>query len=357
MKAWRVVRNARPTEALELLEVDRPVPGPGEVRARVAATACNFNEVDGCYGRYKTVDPPLPYTLGMEAVGVVDAVGAGAEAWLGRRVMLTGVGATGAHAEYVIGGQEMVFDCPDTLDDVEGAAFYFPFHVAYVSLIERGRLQEGETALIHAGAGGVGSAAIQLAKAQGARVIATAGSSEKLDFCRKLGADVVINYRKGDFTEAISDATGGRGVDVACDLVGGEITRKTMRCMAYNGRLMMTGFSGGIEAEDEAGILPRPIVFGNFSLAGVLMTYGDPDAYGLVGIHVVPRERGEAIHEALLALYSRGKIKPVVGRRARFEDLPEELERMERRSTMGRTILDWNVGLTDSQRSTPFANV
>ena len=99
MKAWRVVRSARPTEALELLEVDRPEPGPGQVRAQVDATACNFNEVDGCYGRYKTVDPPLPYTLGMEAVGVVDAVGEGAEAWLGRRVMLTGVGATGAHAD------------------------------------------------------------------------------------------------------------------------------------------------------------------------------------------------------------------------------------------------------------------
>ena len=160
MKAWRVVRNARPTEALELLEIEEPEPGPGQVRARVAASACNFNEVDGCYGRYKTVDPPLPYTLGMEAVGVVDAVGEGAEAWLGHRVMLTGLGATGAHAASVIGGQEMVFDCPDSLGDIEGAAFYFPFHVAYVSLIERGGLQAGETALVHAGAGGVGSAAI-----------------------------------------------------------------------------------------------------------------------------------------------------------------------------------------------------
>jgi NADPH2:quinone reductase len=342
MKAWRVLRNGRPTEALELLEIEEPEPGPGQVRARVAATACNFNEVDGCYGRYKTVDPSLPYTLGMEAVGIVDAIGEGAEAWLGRRVMLTGVGATGAHAESVVGGQEMVFDCPDSLDDVEGAAFYFPFHVAYVSLVERGRLQEGETALIHAGAGGVGSAAIQVAKASGARVIATAGSDEKLDFCRKLGADVAINYREGDFTQAVAEATGGRGVDVACDLVGGEVTQQTMRCMAYGGRLMMTGFSGGIEAEDASWLQPRPIMFGNFSLAGVLMAYGDPDAYGLIGIHVVPRERGEAIHDALLALHAKGQIRPIVGRRASFADLPQELERMERRETMGRTILDWD---------------
>ena len=341
MKAWRVVRNGRPSEALELLEIERPEPGPGQVRARVAATACNFNEVDGCYGRYKTVDPPLPYTLGMEAVGVVDAVGQGAEPWLGRRVMLTGVGATGAHAEYVLGGQEMVFDCPDRLEDVEAAAFYFPFHVAYVSLIERGRLVAGETALIHAGAGGVGSAAIQLAKAQGARVIATAGSPEKLDFCRSLGADVAINYRDGDFGDAVAEATDGRGVDVACDLVGGDVTQKTMRCMAYGGRLMLTGFSGGIEAEDETGLLPRPIIFGNFSVCGVLMSYGDPDQYGLIGLHMVPRERGEKLHEVLLGLERDGHIKPIVGRRVRYEALPEELERIERRETMGRTILEW----------------
>lgn len=341
MKAWRVIRNARPTKALELVDIDRPEPGPGQVRAQVAASACNFNEVDGCYGRYKTVDPPLPYTLGMEAVGVIDAVGAGAESWLGRRVMLTGVGATGAHAEYVVGDQEMVFDCPDSLEDSEGAAFYFPFHVAYVSLIERGKLLAGETALIHAGAGGIGSAAIQLAKAQGARVIATAGSPEKLEFCRKLGADVVINYRDGDFGDAVAEATSGRGVDVACDLVGGEVTQKTLRCMAYGGRLMLTGFSGGIAAEDEGGLMPRPIIFGNFSVAGVLMSYGDPDRYGLVGLHMVPRQRGEQLHDDLLGLYRDGLIRPIVGRRAGFRDLPEELERMERRETMGRTVLEW----------------
>jgi len=343
MKAWRVVRSARPSEALELLDVEVPTPGPGQVRAHVSASACNLNEVDGCYGRYKTVDPDLPYTLGMEAVGVVDAVGEGAEAFLGRRVMLTGVGATGAHAEYTLGGQEMVFDCPESLDDVSAAAFYFPYHVAYVSLIERGRLAAGETALIHAGAGGVGSAAIQLAKSQGARVIATAGSAAKLDFCRELGADVAIDYTQGDFTQAIADATDGQGVDVACDLVGGEVTKNTMKVMAYNGRLMLTGFSGGIEAEDEAGLLPRPIIFGNFSVSGVLMTYGDPDAFGLVGIHVVPRSRGEAIHADLLSRLEAGEIRPIVGRRAAYSELPQELERMERRETMGRTILDWGA--------------
>ena len=130
MKAWRVVRNARPTEALELCEVDRPEAGSGELRIETVASACNLNEVDGCYGRYKTVDPPLPYTLGMEAVGVVDATGPGLDEWLGRRVMLTGTNATGAHAQFVVGQVDMAFECPAGLEDVEAAAFYFPFHVA-----------------------------------------------------------------------------------------------------------------------------------------------------------------------------------------------------------------------------------
>lgn len=341
MKAWRVVRHGRPSEALELQEVERPEPGPGQLRAKVAATVCNLNEVDGCYGRYKTVDPPLPYTLGMEAVGVVDAVGAGAEDWLGRRVMLTGVGATGAHAEYVVGDVSMAFDCPASMSDEEAAAFYFPFHVAWLSLVERGGLREGETALVHGGAGGVGSAAIQVAKALGARVLATAGSPEKLEFCRSLGADVAIDYRRQDWTEAVAEATEGRGVDVACDLVGGEVTTKTMGVMAYGGRLMLTGFSGGIDAEDEGGLVPRPIIMGNISVAGVLLAYGDPNAFGLVGIHLVAREIGERIHERLLALWGEGAIRPVVGRVSPHGDLPAELERMERRETMGRSVLDW----------------
>ncbi|MAG33536.1 MAG: alcohol dehydrogenase [Deltaproteobacteria bacterium] len=342
MKAWRVVRHGRPTEALELLGVPEPSPGPGEVRVRVAATACNYNEVDGCYGRYRTVDPALPYTLGMEAVGIVDAAGEGAHAWLGRRVIATGVGATGAHAELALAQQDMVFDCPGSLSDIEAAAFYFPFHVAWVSLIERGRLVEGEALLVHAGAGGVGSAAIQLGVARGARVIATAGSEEKLEFCRKLGADLAIDYRSDEgFAGAVLDATGGRGVDVACDLVGGDVTAQTMGCMAYGGRLMMTGFSGGIGAEDESGLLPRPVLLGNFSLSGVLMTYGDPEKFAGTPINVVPRETGERIQAMLVDLLEAGQIRPVVGRSVPHERLPEELERMERRETMGRTVLDW----------------
>lgn len=340
MKAWRVVRHGRPTEALAFEDVEVPEPAPGQVRVRVAASVCNLNEVDGCYGRYRTVDPELPYTLGMEAVGVVEAAGTGAEDQVGRRVMACGAGATGAHAEAVVGDAAMAFRCPETFSDEEAAAFYFPYHVAWVSMIERGGLAAGETALVHGGAGGVGSAAVQLAKAQGARVIATAGTPEKVAFCRELGADVAIDYSEGDFTEAVREATEGRGVDVACDLVGGDVTTATMQVMAYGGRLMLTGFSGGIDAEDEAGLLPRSIIFGNFSVGGVLLAYGDLVAPGL---NLVPRQKGEAIHEALLEHHAAGRIRPVVGRVEPARALPEALEAMERRETMGRTVLDWKM--------------
>src|SRR5436190_5441466 len=194
MRAWRVHRYGRPSEALELDDVPEPEPGPGTVRVQSRATVLNYNEVDGCRGRYLTVNPQLPYTLGMEVFGVVDAAGAGAESWIGRRVVATAAGAFGAHAEAVIAPADMVFHAPAALDDAGAAAFFFPFHLAYLGLHERGGLQPGETVLIHAAAGGVGSAAVQLARAAGATVLATAGGPEKVEFVHGLGADIVIDY-------------------------------------------------------------------------------------------------------------------------------------------------------------------
>ena len=148
MKAWRVVRHGPPSRALALCDVELPVPGPGQVRIRVHTTVCNLNEVDGCWGRYRTVDPPLPYTLGMELLGEVDAAGPGAEDWIGRRVTACSAGATGAHAEYALADRAMTFDVPERLDDVNGCAFFFPFHVGWLALFERGRLEPGEWLLV-----------------------------------------------------------------------------------------------------------------------------------------------------------------------------------------------------------------
>ena len=342
IRAWRVHRYGEPTTALELDEVAEPTAGPGQVVVRTAATPLNYNEVDGCFGRYRTVNPPLPFTLGMEVVGDVVDAGAGAETWLGRRVVATASGAFGAHAGRVVADADMTFDAPTQLDDLAAAAFFFPFHVAHLALVERGQLQPGQSLLVHAGAGGVGSAAIQLGVALGARVLATAGSPEKLDWCRELGAALAIDYRAEDVAAAVLDATAGTGVDVVCDLIGGDTTVRTFPCVALGARYVLAGFSGGIEAEDQ-GIVPRPVIFGNFDLCGVLLSYNSrPDLVKRAsGFNVFSRADGERVHEHLVALLDAGRIRAVVGRTASWQDLPAELSRLARRATIGRTVLDW----------------
>ncbi|MFA5883625.1 MAG: NADPH:quinone oxidoreductase family protein [Acidimicrobiia bacterium] len=341
MRAWRVHRYGRPSEALELDELPDPEPGPGTVRVRTTATVCNYNEVDGCRGRYLTVSPPLPYVLGMEATGVVDAAGPGAEAWVGRRVVATAQGAFGGHADAVIAPADMVFDAPPSLDDAGAAAFYFPFHLAFLGLHERGGLAAGETVLVHAAAGGVGSAAVQLARAAGARVIATAGGPEKVAFVRDLGADVVVDYRADDFVGAVDDATGGEGVDVVFDGVGGDVGTRSLPCLARNGRYLVVGFASGIEAEEIATVTPRALCFGQFSVGGVLLSYTSHPlaARRATGFNVTPRAVGEAVHARLLELLATGAIHPVVGREVAFADLPEALEAMEDRATVGRVVV------------------
>jgi NADPH2:quinone reductase len=339
MQAWRVHRHGRPSDVLALEDVEPGTPGPGEVRVRVDATTLNFNDIDGIYGRYRTVAPPLPYTPGMEVLGHVDACGEGTDPWRGRRVVATPTGAFGGYAESVIAPAVMTFAMPDDLDAATAAAIYFPFHLSWLALLERGRLQRGETVLVHAAAGGIGSAAVQLAVHAGARVIATAGSDEKAEFCRGLGADVVVNYRADGFGDAVLDATDGRGVDVAFDTVGGAVTVETFRCMAFNGRHLVVGFSGGIEAEDQ-GVVPRPIVFGSFDFCGVILSYADdPVAVKRArGFNLPSRALGDAIHANVLGLIARGDCRAVVGREVPFNEIPSALEALEQRATVGRTI-------------------
>ncbi len=339
MRAWQVTRYGRPTEALDLRTVPPPRPGPLEILVRTSTSVCNYNEVDGCHGRYLTINPPLPYTLGMEFVGQVIAAGPGAEAWIGRRVMGSGAGATGAHAELVVGPVDMAFDVPPELSDIEAAAFYYPFHLAHLGLHERGRLQAGETVLVHAAAGGVGSAAVQLAVAAGARVVATAGGTEKLEVARSLGAEVTIDYGQDGFATAVLDATEGRGVDVCFDGVGGHVTTESLRCLARNGRHLVVGFASGIEAEETPLVSGRTLCFGNISLMGVLLAYLESSVSPGSGFNPTPREVGDQVHAHLVELLRAGRIRPLVGKTVPFEDLPTALEEMEDRSTIGRVVV------------------
>ncbi len=348
MRAWQVKRYGRPTEALELVELPDPEPGPGELLVRTTASVLNYNEVDGCHGRYLTINPPLPYTLGMECVGEVVGTGSGAESWLGKRVTLSGNGATGAHAELTVGPTAMTFEAPEKLDDVEAAAFFYPFHLAHLGLHERGRLQSGETVLVHAAAGGVGSAAVQLAVAAGARVIATVGSDEKIDVVKDLGADVVVNYRDQDFAEVALAETGGAGVNVCFDGVGGDVMMKSLSCLGRGGRHLVVGFASGIEAEEVPMISGRMLCFGNFDILGVILAYRDssigldvqfPMPVPVPRFNSPPAEQGRQVQAHLLELLDAGAIRPVVGERVAFEQLPQGLEAMEARTTIGRIVV------------------
>ena len=214
MKAWRVHEYGAPAEVLTLDDVHIPTPGDDELLISVEAITLNFNDLDGIHGRYKTVRTPMPYIPGMEVMGTVDACGPGTEAWAGSRVVAIPSGAFGGYAEYVTAATSMTFEMPASIPLPAAAGILMPFHLGWLALYERGGLQDGETLLVHAGAGGAGSAAIQLGVHAGARVIATAGSPKKLAVCRDLGADVVINYREEDFPTAVLAATDGRGVDV-----------------------------------------------------------------------------------------------------------------------------------------------
>ncbi|HEX4016052.1 MAG TPA: NADPH:quinone oxidoreductase family protein [Frankiaceae bacterium] len=336
-RAWQVVRYGKPSEALELTTIAPLSPGPREVRVRVSTSVLNYNEVDGCRGRYLTINPPIPYTLGMEFVGEVIAAGEGAEDWMGKRVMGTATGGFGAHAEEVVGGIDMAFDVPEELSDVDAAAFYYPFHLSYLGLHERGGLKAGETVLIHAAAGGVGSAAVQLAKAAGARVIATAGSPAKLDYVRGLGADVAIDYRNG-FADAVFAATDGRGVDVCFDGVGGDVMMESLRCLTRGGRHLIIGFASGIEAEEIPMVNGRALCFGNFSLVGVILSYGEAPPPGS-GYNPTPYPIAKGIHEHLVELLRAGKIRTLVSETVPFQELPQALDRMEERATVGRIVV------------------
>jgi NADPH2:quinone reductase len=342
MRAWVAHQYGRPNEVLTL-EEDWPgpaSPGPDDVLVRVQATTLNFNDIDATAGQYTSIRPPVPFIPGMEVLGVVEDAGANARDWIGKRVVTIPNGAHGAYAEYAVATQHTTFEMPHDMPQADAAAIFFPFHLSHLALYERGKLQAGETVLIHAGAGGAGSAAIQLAKARGAKVITTAGSEEKLEFCRQLGADVAVNYRDPDWTQQVVAATDDEGVDVAFDAIGGDTTLATFKCMGFGGRHLIIGFASGIAGED-VGIPPRPWVYANFSLIGVCHAYTpDPKAFRrATGLNFPSTEDGRHTHAELLQMFEAGTIRTVVGAELPFEELPAGMEKMAGRGTVGRTVV------------------
>jgi len=317
-----------------------PEPGPGQLRVRVAAGSLNFNDIDRCHGRVTTIPMPPPFTLGMDVCGVVDAAGAGGETWIGRRVVAITQLAQGGLAEYAIAPLGTVFDAPAELDDAEATAFLVPFHTAHLALFRRARLEAGETLLVHAGASGIGTAAIQLGVAKGAHVIATAGSAAKTQLCVDLGAELAIDHTREDFVAAVLDHTREVGAHVVCDLAGGDFVQKSWRCVAREGRYLCVGFADDA-GSGMTGRPLRPTCPGNFSIVGVMLAYFDnlPAAIRRMGMNPFGRDVGDAVHADLLRLLAEKRIRPVVGRRVSLAEAGRALDDHEQRRTAGRTVV------------------
>ena len=280
------------------------------------AAALNFPDVLMAQGTYQE-RPPLPYIPGVELCGEV--VGTG------RRVIGGPSGGPGAFAEYALMDAHSAWEVPDAMSDEQAAALFLTYQTGHVGLHRRAHLQAGEVLLVHAGAGGVGTAAIQLGKAAGATVIATAGGPRKTQVCRELGADHVVDYASEDFVAAVKDVTGGRGADVVYDPVGGEVFDKSRRCIAFEGRIVVVGFTSGTIPQAPA----NHLLVKNYSVVG--LHWG---LYRTMAPAVIA-----ATHHELVRLFTEGSISPLVSQALPLEEAPAALTALADRGTVGKVVL------------------
>ncbi len=341
MRALQVTRHGDPIEVLAVAEVDPPEPAEGEVLIRVHASALNFNDIDRCLGTLVSVTKDPPFTLGMDVCGTVEAAGAGAEHWIDQRVVAISNDALGGLAEYTVAAAGAVFTAPPELSAVEAAAFLIPFHTTHLALFHRAQVQAGETLLVLSGASGLGTAAIQLGVAAGARVFATVSSPTKAELCRTLGAELVIDHTTESFAEAVLVATDDVGVDVVCDLAGGDFVAPSWTCVARGGRYLPIGFAD----DDQNGMTGRPLrmaCIGNFSIVGVLCAWVDDVDPGMrrFGFNPYGRAQGDLVHADLRRLIAEGAIRPHVGRVVALDGAAAALDDHQHRRSLGRTVVE-----------------
>ncbi|MBB6450864.1 NADPH2:quinone reductase [Geomicrobium halophilum] len=325
MRAWYVKELADPGQALSLEEGRKPVQEEGHVLIRTKAAALNFFDILLCQGKYQE-KPPLPFTPGAEIAGTVEAVGAGSSFYAGQKVLASPNLPTGGLAEWVSVPENSVFSVPDSMPYDDAAAMYITYQTAYYALHDRGNIKENEVLLVHAGSGGVGSAAIQLGKAIGARVIATAGGPEKVQVSKDLGADVAIDYLSEDFVDIVKKETEGRGADVIFDPVGGDTFDRSRKCIAFAGRLLVIGFAGGRIPEAPA----NHALVKNYSVVGVHWGY----------FARLYEDEMRNIHKQLCSLYNEGKIKPLIYQQFSLEEVPHALELLGGRKTYGKLVVN-----------------
>jgi NADPH:quinone reductase len=324
MRSWFVTTIGDPEEALEIREIEIPIPAKGEVVIKVKAFGLNFFDILQCQGKYQE-KPAHPFTPGAEVAGVIGEVGEGVSLSVGQRVLGLPLLPKGGFTEAVVVKEGDVFPIPDEISYEEAAAMFITYHTAYYALHTKAHLQPSETLLVHAGSGGVGSAAIQIGKALGAKVIATAGSAEKLEMCKQLGADVVINYREEDFSQRVKKETEGHGADVIFDPVGGNVFHLSRKCIAFDGRLLVIGFAGGIIPESPM----NHALIKNYSLVGVHFGY----------FRKLFPEKVKVAHDELMELYKAKKIKPLIYHSYSFDEVPAALNQLGSRETWGKLVV------------------
>ncbi|MET7611147.1 NADPH:quinone oxidoreductase family protein [Streptomyces seoulensis] len=312
MQAWQVHENGEPREVMRLAEVETPTPGEGQVLLRVRAANVNFPDALLCRGQYQ-IRPPLPFTPGVEICGETED---------GRRVIANPALPYGGFAEYALADARALLPAPEALDDAEAAALHIGYQTGWFGLHRRAHLEAGETLLVHAAAGGVGSAAVQLGKAAGARVIGVVGGADKAAVARELGCDVVVDRRAEDVIAAVKEATGGRGADVIYDPVGGDAYAQSAKLVAFEGRIVVVGFASGA--------IPSPAL--NHALV---------KNYSIVGLHwgLYNTKNPELVlrcHEELTGLAARGAIKPLISERVPLAGAADAVQRVADGVTTGR---------------------
>jgi len=322
VKGWRVEQVTEAGE-MRLLELQDLLAGPGDYVVRVRAAGVNFLDTLMIRGRYQRKPEP-PFTPGIEVAGEIVAAWPGAPLAPGQRICASV--ATGGFAEYALVAADAARALPDDVDAETGIVLLgVNYPTAYYALHERAGMQPGETVLVHAAAGGVGSAAVEVARAGGGRVIATAGSAEKRAACLARGADAALDPAAPDWVDQLRALTGGAGADVVFDPVGGDVALQSMRGLAWHGRYLVIGFADGTIPHLPA----NRLLLKEASAIGVLWGV----ARGRDGA------LGNRIGEALLSLYRGGKLQPLIGGRFPLAEAPRALDLLQRRATMGKLFL------------------
>jgi len=322
MHAW-LCENPIGVEALQWKELPTPAPKAAEVLIAIKAASLNFPDLLTVQNKYQ-FKPPLPFVPGSEYAGVVEAVGEGVK-HLKVGDPVAAIGSSGGFATHACVNAAGVMPLPPGFAFDDASAFVMTYATTHHALLDRAQLKAGETLLVLGAAGGVGTAAIQIGKIVGARVIAAASSDEKCDFCQSLGADATINYGTGNIREELKKLIDGKGPDVVYDPVGGDLAEPVFRSIAWRGRYLVVGFAqGGIPA------LPLNLaLLKGASIVGVF--WGD-------FARREPKANAAALAE-LARWYAEGKVKPVIDQRLPMNELPAAYARMGSRKVRGKLVM------------------